>query len=91
MTTQQRKQCTFQFGARVVTAVDALPESEAARILGQTLLRVGSSVGAHYRAAPGARSCADFVAEVGVVEAERNESSYGRIDHCAQAFETTDN
>jgi four helix bundle protein len=76
MTTQQLKQRTFQFGVRVVSAVEALPKSETARILGRQLLRAGTSVGANYRAAARARSRADFVAKLGVVEEECDESSY---------------
>ena len=76
MTTQQLKQRTFQFGVRVVSAVEAFPKSETARILGRQLLRAGTSVGANYRAATRARSRADFVAKLGVVEEECDESSY---------------
>jgi four helix bundle protein len=76
MTTQELKQRTFDFGVRVVHAVEALPKSETARILGRQLLRAGTSVGANYRAAARARSRADFVAKLGIVEEERDESSY---------------
>ena len=76
MTTQQLKQRTFQFGVRVASAVEALPKSETARILGRQLLRAGTSVGANYGAAARARSRADFVAKLGVVEEECDESSY---------------
>lgn len=76
MTTQELKQRTFEFGVRVVHAVEALPKSETARILGRQLLRAGTSVGANYRAAARARSRADFVAKLGIVEEECDESSY---------------
>ena len=76
MTTQQLKQRTFQFGVRVVSAVEALPKSGTAGILGRQLLRAGTSVGANYRAAARARSRADFVTKLGVVEGECDESSY---------------
>jgi four helix bundle protein len=76
MTAQQLKQRTFQFGVRVASAVEALPKSDTARILGRQLLRAGTSVGANYRAAARARSRADFVAKLGVVEEECDESSY---------------
>ena len=76
MTTQELKQRTFDFGVRVVHAVEALPKSETARILGRQLLRAGTSVGANYRAAARARSRADFVAKLGIVEEECDESSY---------------
>jgi four helix bundle protein len=76
MTTQELKNRTFQFGSRIITAVEALPKTEPARILGRQLLRAGTSVGANYRAVARARSRADFVAKLGVVEEECDESAY---------------
>jgi four helix bundle protein len=76
MTTQELKERTFKFGSRVIKAVEALPKTETARILGRQLLRAGTSVGANYRAAARARSRADFVAKLGVVEEECDESAY---------------
>lgn len=76
MTTQELKQRTFDFASRVVSAVEALPGNETARILGRQLLRAGTSVGANYRAAARARSRADFIAKLGVVEEECDESAY---------------
>ena len=63
MTTQELKNRTFDFGVRVITAVEALPKSETAKILGRQLLRAGTSVGANYRAAARARSQADFISK----------------------------
>ena len=76
MTTQELKNRTFDFGVRVITAVEELPKTEAARILGRQLLRAGTSVGANYRAAARARSRADFISKLGVVEEECDESAY---------------
>ena len=76
MTTQELKNRTFEFGVRVITAVEALPKSETARILGRQLLRAGTSVGANYRAAARARSRADFISKLGIVEEECDESAY---------------
>ena len=76
MTTQELKNRTFDFGVRVISAVEALPKTETARILGRQLLRAGTSVGANYRAAARARSQADFISELGVVEEECDESAY---------------
>jgi len=76
MTTQELKKRTFQFGVRVITAVEALPRSQTGQILGRQLLRAGTSVGANYRAAARARSRADFIAKLGVVEEECDESAY---------------
>jgi four helix bundle protein len=76
MTTQEFKNRTFEFGIRVISAVEALPKTETARILGRQLLRAGTSVGANYRAAARARSQADFISKLGVVEEECDESAY---------------
>ena len=45
-------------------------------MLGNQLLRSGTSVGANYRAASRAKSKADFIAKMGIVEEECDESLY---------------
>ena len=76
MTTPELKKRTFEFGIRIVRAVEALPRSETAREIGRQLLRAGTSVGANYRAAARAKSRADFVAKLGIVEEECDEAAY---------------
>jgi len=76
MTTKELTERTFQFGVRVVRAVESLPKTDTARTLGKQLLRAGTSVGANYRAAARARSRADFVAKLGIVEEECDETIY---------------
>src|SRR5437667_12880453 len=76
MTTQEPKQRIFEFGIRTIRAVEALPRSETAKALGRQLLRAGTAVGANYRAAARARSRADFIAKMGIVEEECDESLY---------------
>jgi four helix bundle protein len=76
MTTQELKQRTFEFGIRVVRAVDALPKTKIGRVLGRRLLRAGTSVGANYRAAVRVRSPADFPSKLGIVEEECDEAAY---------------
>jgi four helix bundle protein len=76
MTTQELKNRTFQFGVRAISAVEALPKTETTRILGRQLLRAGTAVGANYRAASQARSQADFISKLGVVEEECDEAAY---------------
>jgi four helix bundle protein len=76
MTTKELKERTFKFGIRVVRAVESLPKSDIGKTLGQQLLRAGTSVGANYRAAARARSRADFVAKLGIVEEECDEAIY---------------
>jgi len=76
MTTKELKERTFQFGIRVVGVVECLPKGDVARVLGQQLLRSGTSVGANYRAAARARSRADFIAKLGIVEEECDETLF---------------
>ena len=56
--------------------VRALPLSKEAQILGRQLLRSGTSVGANYRAACRARSRAEFVAKLGIVLEESDETAF---------------
>ena len=74
MSPEEFKRRTFEYGIRVVLLMHALPKQDAARELGRQLLRAGTSVGANYRAAARARSRADFIAKLGVVEEEFDET-----------------
>lgn len=74
MTPEQLKERMKQFALRVIRLVDALPKGKGAEVIGGQLLRSATSVAANYRAACRARSCAEFVARLGVVEEEADES-----------------
>jgi four helix bundle protein len=67
---------TFQFAIRVIRVVKAMPKSVEGRAIGSQLVRCGTSVGANYRACCKARSRADFISKIGIVEEEINESVY---------------
>ena len=67
---------TRQFALNVIRLVEELPRGQVAGVLGQQLLRAGTSVGANYRAACRAKSPADFIAKMGIVEEELDESLY---------------
>lgn len=67
---------TKSFALRIVKVVDALPATRSANVIGNQLLRSGTSVGANYRAACRARSTAEFVAKLGIVEEEADECGY---------------
>jgi four helix bundle protein len=56
--------------------VAALPNTTAGRAIGSQLVRSATSVGADYRAASRGRSKAEFVAKLGIVEEEADESGY---------------
>jgi four helix bundle protein len=67
---------TKQFALRVMKLVSALPKTTEARAIGSQLVRAGTSVGANYRAACRGRSKAEFIAKLGVVEEEADESAF---------------
>jgi four helix bundle protein len=70
------KQRTKKFALRVIKLVDALPKTTAGRTIGNQLIRSGTSVGANYRAACRGRSKQEFIAKMGVVEEEADESAF---------------
>jgi four helix bundle protein len=76
MDEQSLKQRTKQFGLRILKLVDALPKTTAGRAIGNQLVRSGTSVGANYRAACRSRSKAEFIAKIGTVTEEADESAF---------------
>ncbi len=66
---------TKRFALRIVRLYRSLPKSEEARILGKQVLRSGTSIGANYCAACRARSRAEFVAKLGIVLEEADETA----------------
>ncbi len=79
MTTIERelKDRTKRFGLRVLNRVESLPQERvSARIITNQLGRSGTSVGANYRAACKGRSRAEFIAKIGIVEEEADESAH---------------
>src|SRR5208337_5406039 len=67
---------TKEFALRVVRLYRALPPREEARTIGKQLLRSGTSIGANYRAACRARSRPEFVAKLGIVLEEADETVF---------------
>src|SRR3954463_16023057 len=65
-----------QFTLRIIRMTRALPRSDEARVIGRQLLRSGTAVGANYRAACRARSRREFVAKMGIVVEEADESAF---------------
>ena len=76
MTPDELKTRTKQFGLRIIRFVESLPDTKTAIMIGNQLLRCGTSVGANYRAACRGRLKAEFVAKLGIVEEEADESAY---------------
>ncbi len=69
------KKRTKQFALRVIKMVRSLPKTREADEIGKQLLRSATSVAANYRAACRARSQADFISKVTIVEEECDESA----------------
>jgi four helix bundle protein len=70
------KKRTKQFALRILKLVAALPNTVQGRTIGGQLVRSGTAVGANYRAACRGRSRAEFIAKLGIVEEEADESAY---------------
>ena len=70
------KDRTKKFAIRIIKHVESLSKGQTEYIIGKQLLRCGTSVGANYRASCRARSLADFIAKMGIVEEELDESLY---------------
>jgi four helix bundle protein len=73
---QQLKDRTKKFALRVIRMSDALPKTRAANIITNQILRSSTSMAANYRAAGRARSKAEFVAKMGVVVEEADETVF---------------
>lgn len=76
MNEEELKHRTKQFSLRVIRLVESLPKTAAARVIGNQLLRSGTSVGANYRSACRGRSKPDFIAKAGIALEEADESLY---------------
>ena len=76
MTPEDMKKRTKLFGLDIIRLVDNIGNSLAARVIGGQLIRAATSVGANYRAACRGRSKREFIAKLGIVEEEANESAY---------------
>jgi four helix bundle protein len=67
---------TKNFAIRIVKLYNSLPYKNAAQVLGKQLLRSGTSVAANYRAACRARSRPEWIAKIGIVVEEADESVF---------------
>jgi four helix bundle protein len=76
MTPEQLRNRTQDFALRIVKLFRSLPRSPEAQVIGKQLLRSGTSVGANYRAVCRSRSKAEFIAKLGIVVEEADESAF---------------
>jgi len=74
--TADLKARTKQFALRVMKLVDVIPRTIQGRAIAKQIIRSATSVAANYRAACRARSRAEFIAKIGVIEKEADESCF---------------
>ena len=74
MNPAELKNRTKQFALRILKLVGALPNTIEGRAIANQLVRCGTSVAANYRATCRARSRAEFIAKIGVVLEEADET-----------------
>ena len=74
MDEKEFKDRTKKFALRVIKMVESLPNDRAADVLGKQLLRSATSVAANYRSACRAKSKADMIHKLSIVEEEADES-----------------
>jgi four helix bundle protein len=76
MTERQLLERTKQLAVRIFKLVDALPRTIQGRAVAAQIIRSGTSVAANYRAACRARSKPEFIAKLGIVEEEADETAF---------------
>lgn len=64
------------FALGIIQLVEILPLNRIGNILGNQVLRSGTSIGANYREARRARSKAEFIAKIGECLKEADETAY---------------
>jgi hypothetical protein len=75
-TQEELRNRSKQFALRIIRLFQKRPRSPEAQILGKQLLRSGTSVGANARAAGRARSKPEFIAKIGIVVEEADETVF---------------
>jgi four helix bundle protein len=76
MTKEELKERTKKFTLMIIKLVDDLPNTKAGNTVGNQIIRSGTSVGANYRTVCRARSNADFISKITIVEEECDESLF---------------
>ena len=67
---------TKEYALNMIKLIRDIPSDKITDVLNKQLLRSSTSVAANYRAACRARSHAEFIAKIGIVEEEADESTF---------------
>jgi four helix bundle protein len=73
---EQIQDRTRSLAIGIIKLCEALPEKDSNRIITRQLIRATCSVGANYRAVCRAKSTADFINKLNIVEEEADESIF---------------
>ncbi|MFZ5819006.1 MAG: four helix bundle protein [Chloroflexota bacterium] len=76
MNEKEFKDKTKRVALGVIRLVEDLPNTKVADVLGRQVLRSATSIGANYRAACRAKSTADMINKLKIVEEESDETLY---------------
>ena len=76
MTKEELKDRTKRFALLIIKIVDQLPNTITGRTISNQIIRSGTSVAANYRSACRARSTADFISKITIVEEESDETLF---------------
>ncbi|MCX6796669.1 MAG: four helix bundle protein [Candidatus Falkowbacteria bacterium] len=78
MTKEELKKRTKIFALRILKLARALPKTDEGRIVAKQIIRSGTAIGANYRAVCRARSTSEFIAKLGVVIEEADETVFNK-------------
>ena len=67
---------TKKLAVAIIKQIDKLPKSRAADVVANQIIRSGTSIGANYRAACRAKSTADMINKMKIVEEESDATMY---------------
>ncbi|MBW2006152.1 MAG: four helix bundle protein [Deltaproteobacteria bacterium] len=72
----EMKRRTKEFAKEIIRLCRKLPDNREGRLIGNQIFRSGTSIAANYRAACRARSTADFISKLAIVEEEADETLF---------------
>jgi four helix bundle protein len=70
------KKRTFEFALKIIELCRKYPKAPEGQTIARQLARAGTAIGSNYRSVCRARSDAEFVARLGIVLDESDESDY---------------
>ena len=76
MNEAQMKERTKEFAKEIIKLCRKLPNDREGRLIGDQIFRSGTSVASNYREACRARSTAEFVSKLSIVEEEADETLF---------------